>query len=627
MHRTTVAPRCSQVVRRKTAAKARIAGQKNNAQDGAEKQDFRDRFTRCAWRALRRECRIRFACDPRDGQAAFLMGRLETRRGHHAEAAGWFERAARVRDDEKSWHAVGRSEYKAWEANPVSSHERLRNAAEAYSHALSRTPPDSLRGLWNLPRTLYELGRVYESYGAFEGALAVYQHIATALPFYPEFAAVAFRAAVVMRHLASVAAAPAVTTAAPAVTTAEAAHAGVAAAAAATASNDAKTAGAAGPTEAVAGEAVKQPAAAPPAATARPDVAAALTLTAVQYLDLSIQETARRRRAADPMVVFLYAELCGALGTVAGARRAAVAYAQAFAATNRGKYWLRGGGSGIDGEDGGDGGDKGSAEGNTSGGVKSTSGSGGGGSDDDSGRGGSDGGAGARASDGSGRGSVPTSVTEVENGGAAHGGNGSNLKKSTESKAEWVANGGDKNSGGANGASAGGDGGETGVSEPAGHTTWQEWVVDPKTHHAVAKEWTHRREPALAAAAFERSRGLAAAAGRTLADVMTYDDLVVAAEAFASFQGFGKATEVAAMALQQRPYEGPARKLAAVVGGVGRREEQRRQEEVAQYLQWRWRTRPWAGPWYRRYLAEAVGSWEAKLRRDHWDGEARRHLA
>lgn len=56
---------------------------------------------------------------------------------------------------------------------------------------------------WELPLRLFELGGVYESYGSFEGALSIYQHIASSMPFVAGFEDALFRCAVVMRYMAS----------------------------------------------------------------------------------------------------------------------------------------------------------------------------------------------------------------------------------------------------------------------------------------------------------------------------------------------------------------------------------------------------------------------------------------
>ena len=56
---------------------------------------------------------------------------------------------------------------------------------------------------WELPLRLFELGGVYESYGSFEGALRIYQQIASCMPFVRGFEDVLFRCAVVMRYMAS----------------------------------------------------------------------------------------------------------------------------------------------------------------------------------------------------------------------------------------------------------------------------------------------------------------------------------------------------------------------------------------------------------------------------------------
>lgn len=50
---------------------------------------------------------------------------------------------------------------------------------------------------------MLELGGVYEAFGAFEGALSIYQRIASSMAPSPGFEDVLFRCAVVMRYMAS----------------------------------------------------------------------------------------------------------------------------------------------------------------------------------------------------------------------------------------------------------------------------------------------------------------------------------------------------------------------------------------------------------------------------------------
>lgn len=50
---------------------------------------------------------------------------------------------------------------------------------------------------------MMELAGVYESFGAFEGALSIYQRIASSMPLSKGFEDVLFRCAVVMRYMAS----------------------------------------------------------------------------------------------------------------------------------------------------------------------------------------------------------------------------------------------------------------------------------------------------------------------------------------------------------------------------------------------------------------------------------------
>ena len=56
---------------------------------------------------------------------------------------------------------------------------------------------------WELSARLLELGGVYEAFGAFEGALSIYQRIASIMSPSPGFEDVLFRCAVVMRYMAS----------------------------------------------------------------------------------------------------------------------------------------------------------------------------------------------------------------------------------------------------------------------------------------------------------------------------------------------------------------------------------------------------------------------------------------
>lgn len=56
---------------------------------------------------------------------------------------------------------------------------------------------------WEMSSRLLELGGVYESFGAFEGALSIYQRIASSMAPSAGFENVLFRCAVVMRYMAS----------------------------------------------------------------------------------------------------------------------------------------------------------------------------------------------------------------------------------------------------------------------------------------------------------------------------------------------------------------------------------------------------------------------------------------
>lgn len=50
---------------------------------------------------------------------------------------------------------------------------------------------------------LLELGGVYESFGAFEGALSIYERIASSMTASAGFENVLFRCAVVLRYMSS----------------------------------------------------------------------------------------------------------------------------------------------------------------------------------------------------------------------------------------------------------------------------------------------------------------------------------------------------------------------------------------------------------------------------------------
>lgn len=50
---------------------------------------------------------------------------------------------------------------------------------------------------------MLELGGVYESFGSFEGALYIYQRIASSMPLSSGFEDALFRCAVVMRYMST----------------------------------------------------------------------------------------------------------------------------------------------------------------------------------------------------------------------------------------------------------------------------------------------------------------------------------------------------------------------------------------------------------------------------------------
>ena len=66
----------------------------------------------------------------------------------------------------------------------------------------------SPEALVTLPNTLMEVAKVYESYGAFEGALVLLSMILENFPTYPDLFDTLFRSVVIMRHLATFPGAP-----------------------------------------------------------------------------------------------------------------------------------------------------------------------------------------------------------------------------------------------------------------------------------------------------------------------------------------------------------------------------------------------------------------------------------
>ena len=83
----------------------------------------------------------------------------------------------------------------------------LEKARSALSTLLSRMKV-TIFSLPQFPTTIYDLARVYEIYGSFEGALEMYGHVLELFPKYIKYQLVLFRSAVVMLHMSNLGNAP-----------------------------------------------------------------------------------------------------------------------------------------------------------------------------------------------------------------------------------------------------------------------------------------------------------------------------------------------------------------------------------------------------------------------------------
>ncbi|CAM9467775.1 unnamed protein product [Ectocarpus fasciculatus] len=165
------------------------------------------RFQKAGRKIVRQGLQHRLQATPDDRKLLGRLGSLEVADGDLENAVEHLRLAAKGSDDDVAWTALARAEVRAWEQDPATGHERLRWACDAYHRSIDLLEPGFVQ-VWELPARLLELGEVYESFGSFEGALHIYQRIASSMPLSSGFEDVLFRCAVVMRYMATLERAP-----------------------------------------------------------------------------------------------------------------------------------------------------------------------------------------------------------------------------------------------------------------------------------------------------------------------------------------------------------------------------------------------------------------------------------
>ncbi|CAM9357249.1 unnamed protein product, partial [Ectocarpus sp. 12 AP-2014] len=165
------------------------------------------RFRKAGRKIVRQDLQHKLQETPDDRKLLGRLGSLEVADGDVENAVEHLRLAAKGSDDDVAWATLARAEVRAWEQDPATGHERLRSACDAYRRSVDLLEPGFVQ-VWELPARLLELGGVYESFGSFEGALHIYQRIASSMPFSSGFEDVLFRCAVVMRYMATLERAP-----------------------------------------------------------------------------------------------------------------------------------------------------------------------------------------------------------------------------------------------------------------------------------------------------------------------------------------------------------------------------------------------------------------------------------
>lgn len=160
------------------------------------------RLRRTGQTVVRQILRSRLAESPNDKRLLRRLGHHTTNDEELDEALELFRQTAKNSTNDQAWVLLARSEVRAWARDPITGHERLRSAVDAYRRSIDLMVPGFVQA-WELPLRLFELAEVYEAYGSFEGALSIFMRIASSMPFSRGFEIVLFRCAVVMRYIAS----------------------------------------------------------------------------------------------------------------------------------------------------------------------------------------------------------------------------------------------------------------------------------------------------------------------------------------------------------------------------------------------------------------------------------------
>ncbi|CAM9284637.1 unnamed protein product, partial [Laminaria digitata] len=160
------------------------------------------RFRRAGRQIIRQCLETRLKATPDDKRVLTRLGNLALADGDLDEAVYYLHCAAKGSRDDGVWVALARAEVRAWERDPAVGHDHLRMACDAHRRSIDLIQTGFVEA-WELSARLLELGGVYEAFGAFEGALSIYQRIASSMAPSPGFEDVLFRCAVVMRYMAS----------------------------------------------------------------------------------------------------------------------------------------------------------------------------------------------------------------------------------------------------------------------------------------------------------------------------------------------------------------------------------------------------------------------------------------
>eukprot|EP00752_Nemacystus_decipiens_P005087 g4616.t1 len=165
------------------------------------------RFQKAGRRVVRQCLERSLELAPHNNNQLGRLGSLELLDGDLESAVEHLRLAAKGSTDDAAWVALARAEVRLWEGDPAVGHEHLRCACDAYRRSIDLLEPGFVQ-VWELPVRLLELGGVYESFGSFEGALYIYQRIASSMPLSTGFEDVLFRCAVVMRYMSTLERAP-----------------------------------------------------------------------------------------------------------------------------------------------------------------------------------------------------------------------------------------------------------------------------------------------------------------------------------------------------------------------------------------------------------------------------------